>query len=170
MTRAVLLLFVVLATPRSDPVPSFPVTDQSRLGAPHEIGLAEDLVSGLGWSSGAPFPSVAFPRDLGQPALSGVSVSGLASWYRYRPGQAAAGPALRRWLGATWRGTAVRVCATACTIVRLTDWMRADRLVDLDRASFAQLANPAVGLVRVTITQPGPTPTGPPIDTEGGTP
>jgi hypothetical protein len=36
--------------------------------------------------------------------------SGAATWYDYVPGGAAAGPALRRALGAGWRGTTVMAC------------------------------------------------------------
>lgn len=79
---------------------------------------------------------------------------GIASWYRYRPNEAAAGPALRDYIGANWRGSRVRVCArSACVDVTLTDWCGCygTRVIDLDRASFAVLAAPSRGLVRVTV-------------------
>ena len=86
------------------------------------------------------------------PVLSGPLV-GLATWYRYRPGQGAAGPALRRWLG-SWRGSIVRVCATACVNVRLTDWCACGhgRIVDLDARLFRQLAPLSRGVIHVTIS------------------
>ena len=40
-----------------------------------------------------------------------TALSGTATWYRYRSGQAAAGPALRAFLGRGWRGSVVHVCA-----------------------------------------------------------
>ena len=33
----------------------------------------------------------------------------------------------------------------------LTDWMRADRLIDLDVRSFAALADPSLGVLRVRV-------------------
>ncbi len=85
----------------------------------------------------------------------GSSVLGVASWYRWRSGQAAAGPALRAFLGPKWRGMVVRVCAAVCILVRLTDFMRADRLIDLDERSFAALAPPSIGVLRVSVSRLG---------------
>jgi len=73
---------------------------------------------------------------------------GVATWYDNGPGlYAAAGPALRRWLGAAWRGRAVTVCAgSACVRVRLTDWCACGprpagpTLLDLSRDAFAWIA------------------------------
>lgn len=96
--------------------------------------------------------------------LLAALVSGVASFYAYHPGQAAAGPALRDALGPHWRGQTVRVCARVCIRVRLTDFMRADRLVDLDRTDFARLAPPSQGVVHVTVSAAGPIPTAPPTD------
>lgn len=103
--------------------------------------------------------------------LLATLVSGVASWYDYHPGQAAAGPQLRAALGPHWRGQTVRVCARVCIRVRLTDFMRADRLVDLDRSDFARLAPLSVGVVHVTVTPvsaaiatPRPLPTAPNSD------
>ena len=81
------------------------------------------------------------------------SVTGLASWFRSPAGVSAAGPRLRSALGPGWRGTRVRVCtATACATTKLGDWMRADRLIDLDSPVFARLAPLSVGLLPVTVT------------------
>ena len=97
------------------------------------------------------------------------SVAGRASWYHWRPGEAAAGPALRALLGPNWRGRTVLVsqrtcngtsCSTTTSKVRLTDWCQCyrgearERLVDLDRRTFALFASPSRGLVRITIRVP----------------
>jgi hypothetical protein len=84
-------------------------------------------------------------------------VVGIASWYRWHPGEAAAGPALRKALGPTWRGTVVTVCGEHCLKVVLTDWCQCyqgterERLIDLDRRAFAGLADPKTGLTRVVV-------------------
>jgi hypothetical protein len=81
-------------------------------------------------------------------------IDGLATWYRYHPGQAAAGAALRRAIGLDWRGTVVAVTANGRTIrVRLTDSMgKTSRLIDLDSDSFRQLAPLSQGVLRVVVT------------------
>lgn len=78
---------------------------------------------------------------------------GVASWFDARTGTAAAGPALRRALGSHWRGSAVIVTANGHSVrVVLDDWCACrGRLLDLSRGSFAQLADPSRGLVRVSI-------------------
>lgn len=96
-------------------------------------------------------------------------ITGRASWYNWRPNEAAAGPALRALLGPDWRGKTVLVsrrvcietaCATTTTKVRLTDWCQCyrgearERLIDLDRRTFALLASPDRGLVKITIRVP----------------
>ena len=85
-------------------------------------------------------------------AAAHVGVRGTASWYRWHPGEAAAGPALRRALGPGWRGMRVTVCAGRCVVVRLTDWCACrDRVIDLDVRAFARLAAPSRGLVSVSV-------------------
>ena len=91
---------------------------------------------------------------------SGNVRRGIASWYAYVPGHAAAGPELRRMLGPSWRGTTVRVCAGGrCVRVVLSDWCqcwkgtRSERLIDLDSRAFARLAPLPRGLVRVEVTR-----------------
>jgi hypothetical protein len=83
---------------------------------------------------------------------------GVATWYRYVPGHAAAGPALRAALGPRWRGKTVRVCDRAgrCVSAVLSDWCACggDRVIDLDRRLFARLAAPSRGLVKVTVRIP----------------
>jgi hypothetical protein len=80
-----------------------------------------------------------------------TSVTGTASWYRYVVGGAAAGPRLRAALGPDWRGSVVTVCAAICVRVRLSDWMAADHLVDLDSRSFSRLAPLSRGVVEVSV-------------------
>jgi hypothetical protein len=84
---------------------------------------------------------------------------GVATWYRYKRGQAAAGPALRAALGKHWRGKTVFVCVgKRCAKVRLTDWCACgDRngvptVIDLDIRTFDHLSNPARGVIRVTVS------------------
>lgn len=96
-------------------------------------------------------------------------MAGVATWYAYVQGQAAAGPALRALLGPSWRGTVVTVTAGGgpAVQVRLTDWCAcADRpggptVIDLDRRDFAALAPPSRGVVQVVVhggTAPWPSP------------
>jgi len=108
---------------------------------------AEPAARGLGVRSGGrpPYPTVVVPLP---------RLSGLASWYAWRPGQAAAGPALRAFLGPNWRGRIVTVCAAVCIRVSLTDWCGCPggRVIDLDSRSFARLAPLSAGLVAVRVT------------------
>jgi hypothetical protein len=89
-----------------------------------------------------------------KPSPASDDVVGTATWYRWHRNEAAAGPALRRALGRSWRGSVVDVCADArCVRVRLTDWCGCPRgrVVDLDARSFARLVPLSVGTVRVTV-------------------
>ena len=97
---------------------------------------------------------LAQPSPVAANASADASVTGTATWYRYHPGQAAAGRALRQALGPHWRGKWVSVTANGHTIrVRLTDSMgRTSRLIDLDPHDFARLAPPSVGVLRVTVS------------------
>jgi hypothetical protein len=98
----------------------------------------------------APFAASAMP-------VPAPSRAGIASWYAYHEGQAAAGPALRAFLGPDWRGQ--RVTVNGLTI-RLTDWCQCyegtarERIIDLDRRDFAKLAPISRGLIRVTVGRP----------------
>lgn len=86
------------------------------------------------------------------------SVGGTATWYRYVQGKAAAGPDLRRALGASWRGTVVRVTRGGReVVVRLNDWCACPggRIIDLDRRDFARLADPSRGVVKVNVSWDG---------------
>lgn len=109
--------------------------------------------------SSAPRPAVELPDPelvtitprpvVVQPPSHGAT--GPASWYDWRPGEAAAGPALR--VGA-WRGRLVTVCASRCIQVRLTDFCGCPggRVIDLDDASFRVLAPLSRGIVDVRVT------------------
>ena len=164
---ALLLAAVAVAAPRSAPQVTNPYSAGrmavARTGAPHrEASKREPKLVAAG---GAPLPRAGVGPE--QPILAAGTISGLSTWYRWHVGQAAAGPALRAVLGSHWRGSVVRVCARSCVRVTLTDWMRADRLVDLDSRSFARLAPLSAGVIRVTISLVGtPTlaPTAPPTD------
>lgn len=86
------------------------------------------------------------------------AVTGTASWYDYRPGHAAAGPALRRALGPGWRGTTVTVCrGKQCADVILSDWCecyagtKRERVIDLDDQTFALLGALKRGIVLVEV-------------------
>jgi hypothetical protein len=93
-------------------------------------------------------------------------ITGVASWYDWKPREAAAGPALRAMLGPDWRGQTVYVsrricteagCLTRTVRVRLTDTCACygSRVIDLDRETFRLLASPSLGLVRVSV-RPAP--------------
>jgi len=169
---AIALLLAPVATPRGAPDLSYsPTAGRVLRGAPqgqahagYALGFASEPANAE-HSSGAPLP------------LAGA-LYGPVSWYAYRPGEAAAGPALRAWLGSGWRGTTVRVCTLQrCVVVRLTDTCQCYRgtghevLLDLDRAAFSHLAPLSQGIVRALITvelggpAPEPRPTAPATDT-----
>ena len=137
--------------------------------APHIAALRRgmDGPSPASWTAGAASASATPgvtapgppPSSRAAPATRRASasarLSGWATWYRYVPGGAAAGPALRRALGAGWRGSRVTVCAARCVRVTLSDWCwcpKGNRIVDLDARSFAVLAPLGAGLVAVTVT------------------
>jgi hypothetical protein len=95
---------------------------------------------------------------------AGTTLRGIASWFRSPSNVSAAGPRLRAALGPAWRGVHVRVTAgSRSVVVMLGDFMRADRLIDLDYRDFQQLAPLSVGVLRVTIT---PIPSPPPTSTD----
>lgn len=83
---------------------------------------------------------------------------------------AAAGPSLRAMLGSHWRGQSVTVCSGRCVRVTLTDWCACGprhgqpTLIDLDDRAFAKLAPLGTGVIPVSISWSGPTPTLPPTD------
>ena len=85
---------------------------------------------------------------------SSAGLTGPASWYRWHPGEAAAGPGLRAALGPDWRGRLVVVTRAGSSVtVRLTDWCGCPggRLIDLDSRAFAALAPLSRGVIQVRI-------------------
>lgn len=85
-------------------------------------------------------------------------IRGVATYYDWHAGQAAAGPALRRMLGPRWRGATVYVTSGTRTVrVRLTDWCACaprhgrPTLIDLDDRSFRRLAPLSRGVIEVTV-------------------
>ena len=85
-----------------------------------------------------------------------TAIRGSATWFRAPAGTAAAGPALRAFLGPHWRGTVVTVTANGHSVTaRLTDWCLCSsaRVVDLDKRSFAKLADPSRGVIHVTVSR-----------------
>jgi len=116
-------------------------------------GRSASVAPSLGISGGS-------SHDRSNSSSQELSVTGVASFYVYLPGQAAAGPALRTALGPHWRGQVVRVCIAGalnalehCPTVALTDSCQClgTRLIDLDVRDFAKFADPSVGLLEVTI-------------------
>jgi len=81
--------------------------------------------------------------------------TGTASWFRSPNGVSAAGPALRSALGPGWCGTRVVVTGPAGSAVTVVgDFMRADRLIDLDAPVFYATCGPlSLGLCHVTVTR-----------------
>lgn len=134
----------------------FAEPDRGRIGAPPSPAAPADptalpadhaATAVVVPADDAPAPEASMPAGL----------VGIASWYRYVAGQAAAGPRLRAALGPGWRGMVVVVSGLS---VRLTDWCqcfegRADeRLLDLDSRTFSRLAQLTRGLVAVEVQLP----------------
>ena len=84
------------------------------------------------------------------------AIRGSATWFAAPSGTAAAGPALRAFLGPHWRGMTVTVCSGGrCVRALLSDWCLCSsaRVVDLDKRSFAKLADPSRGVIHVTVSR-----------------
>jgi hypothetical protein len=110
--------------------------------------------------------------------VGSVGVTGTASWYcsstsactRGYPASgayAAAGSELRI---PGWRGRWVLVCAGRCVQARLIDACACpgERIIDLYRGVFAELAPPSRGVIRVSVAFLGDSDVVlPPTDTEG---
>jgi hypothetical protein len=114
-------------------------------------------------------PSPSVPPD------TATQVRGLATWYDAPSKQdAAAGPALRRFLGRDWRGSWVRVMRGSATVtVILTDWCACGSrhgqptLLDLDDQAYRELAPLSSGVVTVRVERIDGVPTRlPNTDTE----
>lgn len=160
-----ILAVVVVSAPMWAPTGRTAATPNVSIGRAdlfHPVAVGSFMVVEGGYSA-VVLPSSS-PAATVQPTASqapepspapGFDIPGVASWYRWRVGEGAAGPALRRALGKHWRGKVVRVCRlSTCIRVRLTDSCGCPgrRVVDLDRRSFARLGvDPSVGLVRVHV-------------------
>lgn len=143
------------------------VTDDGRTGAPPS-GLRLELAQPAETAAPQPTGGIGEPASYCKPQfcakpqpriVDGPQLAGSSTWYAWHPGEAAAGPGLRRWLGPDWRGTVITVIAPGCgckpIAVRLTDWClcRDDRIVDLDAASFAKLSPLDRGIIRVIVME-----------------
>lgn len=148
--KLLLLAFLVLGCSASRPaVQSIPAPG-STLGAVGEPDAGRRTEAPTPFHGASPSPTVA-PRPTLDRSTS-ASVSGLASWYEWHPGQAAAGPALR--VG-HWRGRVVKVCRNGlCWHFVLSDWCQCygNRLIDLNRDDFAAMAPLSRGLIEVTVS------------------
>jgi hypothetical protein len=92
------------------------------------------------------------------PYVAEKGVAGIATWYVYHRGQAAAAARLRDVLGPSWRSMVVRVDGPLGHLyVRLTDWESSGipgRLIDLDSRDFAAICGPlSTGVCDVTVTR-----------------
>ena len=90
-------------TPRgAQPSPAgLPEQPDSHPGAPTGSERVSRLTS--------PSPAIGMRPAQAEEPRTALSLRGIATWYAYRPGEAAAGPALRRALGKDWRGRSVVV-------------------------------------------------------------
>ena len=164
-----LLIFALLPPPTKSDVPATAVP-QSEFEAIRSAGIT---VVGTSYPTPAllqprtltPAPSPA-PATLAIPSMrpmprlasvarSGTSTTGIASWFRSPVGVSAAGPELRAALGPGWRGTRVTVSGPAGTAaITLGDFMRADRLIDLDAPAFRAACGPlSRGICTVTVVR-----------------
>lgn len=96
-----------------------------------------------------------YPVPRVAPSTPTAALEGVATWYRWRSSQAAAGPALRAALGPKWRNRYVTVSYGDRSVrVRLTDWCACPngRVIDLDLGPFSVLADPSRGVLHVTVS------------------
>jgi hypothetical protein len=124
--------------------------------------LAGVMVGSSAVGSDAPYPEPTLLPATGTPQPSGAIgtalIGGWASWFDVGPGYyAAAGPLLREALG-DWRGQYVTVEGDGASVtVQLSDWCACGSrhgvptIIDLSWDAFAELADPALGIVRVSI-------------------
>lgn len=139
---ATLLVIIAaeLAQPRATPSPQPVVTSVQSATVAREWMLAS-----------VPAP-LAFHGSVAAPIIGGR-----ATWYPASGMIAAAGPALRHYLGPHWRGTLVSVASGGrVVVVRVSDWCDcrgrgSERLIDLSDDAFAQLAPLSRGVIRVSI-------------------
>jgi hypothetical protein len=95
------------------------------------------------------------PLPTGRLVAPAFALRGNATWYRYVPGGAAAGPALRKALGKHWRGKVVTVWrGNAHVRVKLSDWClcsHGNRVIDLDSRAFDVLGSLGEGVIPVRV-------------------
>jgi hypothetical protein len=139
---------VPVPSPTVEPLRGQPDCSSRR---PHPAGPAADRITPSPSPIGTRPAVKATPRTATPP---GHSIAGRATWFRSPANVSAAGPALRRAIGPRWRGTVVRVCSgSRCVRTVLSDWMRADRLIDLDDGVVRRLGlSLSQGVYRVTVT------------------
>lgn len=155
----------VLAASRSQP--DIPATNsQGAVGEPDRAATGTPR-AGAPTSLPRESPTATARRNPPQPTddrHASASVSGLATWFcgpsspctAGHPAScrcAAAGPALRAWLGPAWRGQLVTVSRGDRSVtVRLIDWCACHgRVADLYATAFAELAPLARGVLRVEV-------------------
>lgn len=82
-------------------------------------------------------------------------IGGRATWYPATGAVAAAGPALRHYLGRGWRGSLVEVRYRGRgVVVRVSDWCACPRrLLDLSDDAFRALAPLSRGVIGVSIVR-----------------
>ena len=114
----------------------------------------------------APRPTAVAKAVASKPASPPAHrIAGQGSWYcsstspctkGYPSGlYAAAGPALRAFLGSGWRGSTVTICGKqSCIRATLIDSCTCARLVDLYSMAFQQLAPLSRGVVSITVSRP----------------
>lgn len=124
--------------------------------------LSEPSTTGMRSASVSPAGSRETPASTHDGAIGTALIGGWAAWYedpRHPRGlYAAAGPVLREALGKGWRGQLVEVESGSRSVtVRLSDWCACatrrglPTLIDLSRDAFSELADPSLGIVRVSI-------------------
>ena len=180
LLAALLVSGTVLAAPRatSEPLAFVPVPDpwapaaastpqpRRALDRQHDVLGVPPLPPARPAVSIPPPHLIVVARDSGVPQPSSHRTSGTASWYCGHGSActrgfdascrcAAAGPSIRRLLGADWRGRRVTVAASGRSVrVTLIDWCQCPhgRLLDLYSDAFERLAPLSKGLVKVSVS------------------
>ena len=114
--------------------------------------------SGPCWSGDPSTPPSTRPAPTARPLRTYLpAISGVATYYAYHQGQAAAARALRAFLGPEWRGMTVTVCAQLCLRIRLTDYEASaipGRLIDLSSGDFRRICGPlSQGVCHVSVSR-----------------
>ena len=149
---ALLLVGVLSAIPTRATPPSVPtpITDWRPIDrALHPLSSVPALRTSTGERGREEVPLVSMPAP---------TLEGKASYYAYVPGGAAAGPALRAWLG-DWRGQLVTVTGPAGSLrLVLSDACQCStnpasvKAIDLAAVDFPRICGPlALGVCAVVI-------------------